>query len=93
LELSPGEDTASPEQRLILEEAERRLSFRLLPWLVLLVMASFIDRTNLAFASVTMMKDLGMSNTIYGLGSGLFFLGYASFQVSFAKDVCQDKHL
>ena len=88
LELSAGEEISGTNQRSILEEAERRLSLRLLPWLVLLVMASFIDRTNLAFASISMMKDLGMSNTVYGLGSGLFFLGYAFFQVSLKTGAC-----
>lgn len=62
--------------------AEKRISWRLLPVLLLLTVVSFIDRTNLAFASVQMNQDLNLSGSIYGLGSGMFFLGYAAFQVT-----------
>jgi sugar phosphate permease len=42
---------------------------------------NYIDRTNLAFASVQLNEDIGLSASVYGLGSGLFFLSYALFQV------------
>jgi len=44
-------------------------------------MVSYIDRTNLAFASVQMNAELGLSASIYGLGGGLFYLCYGLFQV------------
>ncbi len=53
----------------------------MLPLLVSLVLVSFIDRSNLAFASLQMRADLGLSTATYGLGSGCFFLGYALLQV------------
>jgi ACS family tartrate transporter-like MFS transporter len=43
--------------------------------------SNYIDRTNLAFASVQLNKDIGLSPTVYGLGSGLFFISYAFFQL------------
>lgn len=42
---------------------------------------NYIDRTNLAFASVQLNKDIGLSHEVYGLGAGLFFATYASMQV------------
>lgn len=39
--------------------------------------SNYIDRTNLAFASVQLNADIGLSPSIYGLGSGLFFISYA----------------
>jgi hypothetical protein len=72
---------AAEQQAAALHQAERAVAWRVLPWLVALVMASFLDRTNLAFASVTMSPALGLSATLYGVGSGLFFLGYATCQV------------
>lgn len=60
---------------------ERKLHWHLLPVFFILVTVSFIDRTNLAFASIDMNKDLGLSKTMYGLGSGLFFIGYAACQI------------
>ncbi|WIA15939.1 hypothetical protein OEZ85_012682 [Tetradesmus obliquus] len=44
-------------------------------------MVSYIDRTNLSFASIQLSRDLGLSSTVYGLGSGAFFLAYAAGQL------------
>ena len=41
----------------------------------------FIDRSNVGFAALTMNRDLGFSPTIYGLGAGIFFLGYVTFRI------------
>jgi len=49
--------------------------------MMLLYLAAFIDRTNVGFAALTMNKDLGFSPTIFGFGSGMFFVGYALFMV------------
>ncbi len=53
-----------------------RAGWRLVPFLMLLYFVSFLDRVNIGFAALTMNKDLGFSNTVYGLGSGVFFAGY-----------------
>ena len=58
-----------------------KISWRLLPLVVVSYLVAYIDRTNVAFAALTMNKDLGFSPYIYGWGAGIFFLGYALFEV------------
>ncbi len=58
-----------------------KCAWRLIPFMVLLFVVSFIDRTNAGFAALTMNKDLGFSPTVFGFGAGIFFVGYALFQV------------
>jgi ACS family tartrate transporter-like MFS transporter len=59
----------------------RRVSWRLLPLLFALFIASFLDRTNLGIASLQMNGDLGLSATAYAFGAGVFYFGYALFEV------------
>jgi ACS family tartrate transporter-like MFS transporter len=47
----------------------------------LLYVVSFIDRSNVGFAALTMNRDLGFSPAVFGLGAGVFFLGYVTFQI------------
>ena len=54
---------------------------RILPLICLAYLCAYMDRVNVSFASVQMNVDLQFSATIYGLGGGLFFLGYALFEV------------
>ncbi len=58
-----------------------KVSWRLLPLIVLCYLINYIDRTNVSFAALTMNKDLGLSSFMYGLGAGIFFLSYAFFEV------------
>ena len=58
-----------------------KVSWRLLPLVVVAYLVAYIDRTNVAFAALTMNKDLGITPYLYGLGAGIFFLGYALFEV------------
>ena len=58
-----------------------KVSWRLLPLVVVAYLVAYIDRTNVAFAALTMNEDLGISAYMYGLGAGIFFLGYALFEV------------
>ena len=70
---------------VITPEFQRRtiiqVSWRLLPLVVIAYLVAYIDRTNIAFAALTMNKDLGISAYLYGLGAGIFFLGYALFEI------------
>ena len=50
-----------------------KTAWRLLPFMMLLYVVSFIDRTNAGFAALTMNKDLGFSPTVFGFGAGVFF--------------------
>jgi MFS transporter, ACS family, tartrate transporter len=64
------------EQRTI-----QKISWRLLPLIVIIYFVAYIDRTNVSFAALTMNKDLGISAYIFGWGAGIFFLGYFLFEV------------
>lgn len=55
----------------------RRVSFRLLPFLMLAYLVCYIDRVNAGFAALQMNKDIGLSGTVFGLGGGIFFVGFA----------------
>ncbi len=59
----------------------RRVSWRLLPLLFALFIASFLDRTNLGIASLQMNGDLALSAGAYAFGAGVFYFGYALFEV------------
>ena len=54
---------------------------RLIPFMGLLYLVNYVDRTNAGFAALTMNKDLGFSPTVFGFGAGVFFIAYALFQV------------
>ena len=58
-----------------------KVGWRLLPFLLLLYIVAWIDRVNISVAALQMKPDLGLSDTVFGLGAGIFFLGYALFEV------------
>ncbi len=58
-----------------------KVTRRLIPFLYLCYVAAYLDRVNVGFAKLTMASDLRFSDTIYGLGAGVFFLGYFLFEV------------
>lgn len=58
-----------------------RVLLRLIPWIVVLYILNYLDRVNVSFAKLTMNADLGFSETVYGLGSGIFFVSYFLFEV------------
>ncbi|MFF8801597.1 MULTISPECIES: MFS transporter [unclassified Methylobacterium] len=59
----------------------RRISWRIVPFIMLLYFIAFIDRVNIGFAALTMNKDLGFSSAVFGFGAGVFFFGYFLFEV------------
>jgi sugar phosphate permease len=59
----------------------RKVSWRLLPFLFLLFAVAYLDRVNISFAKLQMNSDLGFSDTVYGIGAGIFFIGYFFFEV------------
>jgi MFS transporter, ACS family, tartrate transporter len=59
----------------------RKVTVRLVPFLELLYLVNYLDRVNVGFAALTMNADLGLSAAAYGLGAGLFFIGYFFFEV------------
>jgi ACS family tartrate transporter-like MFS transporter len=62
-------------------ELIRRIVRRLIPFLCLLYVVNYLDRTNVAMAKLQMLGDTGISEYAYGVGAGLFFLGYFLFEV------------
>ena len=66
---------------LLERDTLRRVTWRLIPFLFLVFIANYLDRVNVSFAALQMNRDLGFSGAAYGLGAGIFFLGYVLFQV------------
>ena len=64
-----------------LEQTYKKILFRLIPFLMVLWVLAWIDRVNIGFVKLTMIDDLKWSEAIYGLGAGIFFLGYFFFEV------------
>src|SRR5438067_412963 len=58
-----------------------KVARRLLPFLFLLYMVNILDRANVGFARLQMLGDLGLREDVYGLGAGIFYVGYMLFEV------------
>src|ERR1700693_4561107 len=58
-----------------------KISWRLIPYMFLLYIVAYLDRVNVGFAAMDMQRDLHFSNTVYGTGAGIFFLGSALFDL------------
>jgi ACS family tartrate transporter-like MFS transporter len=75
---SPGAESAT-------REAERRvfakIGWRLMPILTLSYILNYLDRTNVSFAALTMNEAIGLTATQFGIGAGIFFLGYCLLEV------------
>jgi len=59
----------------------RHIALRLLPFLFILYIINYLDRTNLAYAALGMSRDLGFSDRVFGLGAGIFFISYLALQI------------
>ncbi len=62
-------------------ETLARVSRRLLPFLFVLLVVNYLDRVNIGFAALRMNRDLGFGPAVFGFGAGVFFVGYALFEV------------
>ena len=58
-----------------------KVTLRLVPFLFVCYLGAYLDRVNVGFAKLQMQKELALSETVYGLGAGIFFLGYVLFEV------------
>ena len=63
------------------EATYRKVTWRLMPLLLLCYIVAYLDRVNVGFAKLQMMEQLGFSETVYGLGAGIFFIGYFIFEI------------
>jgi ACS family tartrate transporter-like MFS transporter len=77
----PGPNAASSSDAAIGASAQRKAALRLLPIIGIGYGLAYMDRINISFASLRMNSDLHFSATVYGLGAGLFFIGYALCEV------------
>src|SRR3989442_14400369 len=64
-----------------LSSATRKARARLVPFLFLLYIVAYLDRINVGFAALQMNEALGFSASAYGLGAGIFFLSYVTFEI------------
>jgi MFS family permease len=62
-------------------ETIKRVTWRLMPLLMLGYFCAYLDRSNVGMAATTMLKDLNFTNAVFGFGAGLFFLGYFAFEI------------
>lgn len=74
-------NTATSIPSLLEQRTIRKVTWRLIPFLILLYFVAFLDRINIGFAALTMNKDVGLTSRTFGLGAGIFFLGYFAFEV------------
>ena len=59
----------------------RKVLWRIMPFLMLCYIVAFIDRANIGFAKLHFITDLGFNDAIYGIGAGIFYVGYILFEV------------
>jgi ACS family tartrate transporter-like MFS transporter len=75
--MQPEFHGGAEQQRLVINRVARRL----IPFAFLCYVVAYVDRVNIGFAASALQKDLGLSATEFGLGAGLFFLGYCLFEI------------
>ncbi|MCM0043682.1 MAG: MFS transporter [Burkholderiaceae bacterium] len=73
--------TAVTDPHAFEEATYRKVAWRLMPLLLICYVIAYLDRVNVGFAKLQMMGELGFSDVVYGLGAGIFFIGYFLFEV------------
>ena len=68
-------------KELIKDQAYKKITRKLIPFLVLLFLLAWLNRVNVGFAKISMLDDLQFSEAVYGLGAGIFFIGYFLFEL------------
>lgn len=76
---SSSSDDATADQHL--DAAYRKTAWRIVPLLIAGYLVAYLDRVNVGFAKLQMLDDLQFSEAVYGLGAGMFFVGYLLFEV------------
>jgi D-galactonate transporter len=78
---SSGNPAPTAADSGIRNSAYRKIGLRILPLLFLSYVFNYVDRVNIGFAQLQMSEDLGFSAAVYGLGAGIFFIGYFFFEI------------
>jgi len=63
------------------DHTRRQVALRLLPFVFILYITNYLDRTSVAYAAIGMARDLGFNDHVFGLGIGIFFLSYVALQI------------
>ena len=72
---------STPAAGELADHTRRRTAARLLPFLFILYIFNYLDRTSVAYAALGMSRDLGFSDRVIGLGAGIFFISYLALQI------------
>ena len=78
---SAASSSLEPRQAAEEERTYRKVTMRIVPFLFICYLAAYLDRVNVGFAKLQMLSELNFSETVYGFGAGIFFLGYVLFEV------------
>lgn len=79
--LFPADSGATQAPAAADDATYRQIAWRLIPVLFACYVFNYLDRTNIGYAQLQMKSDLGFSDAVFGLGAGIFFIGYALFEI------------
>ncbi|MGE8623205.1 MFS transporter [Acinetobacter schindleri] len=76
----------SAQQKILIDQSDsdrlyKKIVGKLLPLLMIAYILNYLDRSNIGFAKLQFMPDLGMTEAMFGLGAGLFYLGYSLWEI------------
>jgi MFS transporter, ACS family, tartrate transporter len=71
----------APAALEVADRARHHIAVRLLPFLFILYITNYLDRTSVAYAALGMSRDLGFSDRVFGMGAGIFFISYVALQI------------
>lgn len=76
----------SAQQKIVIDQSDsdrlyKKIVGKLLPLLMIAYILNYLDRSNIGFAKLQFMPDLGMTEAMFGLGAGLFYLGYSLWEI------------
>jgi len=77
----PIDSGLAPQTTSFEDAIYRKVALRLIPFLLVCYIVAYLDRVNVGFAKLQMLGDLKLSDTVFGLGAGIFFIGYFLFEV------------
>jgi ACS family tartrate transporter-like MFS transporter len=84
MRMATASDRSEASEQITIKLAEHtrhQIAIRLLPFLFILYITNYLDRTSVAYAAIGMSRTLGFSDRVFGLGAGIFFVGYVVLQI------------
>jgi ACS family tartrate transporter-like MFS transporter len=71
----------APAAAQLVDRTRHHIALRLLPFLFVIYITNYLDRTSVAYAAIGMSRDLGFSDRVFGMGAGIFFVSYVALQI------------